>query len=126
MSTWTKAQKQQNRTSHPDLAIAGARRAQLRYMPALWVLQQLVLQREPYADSRFANVEWVSLIDDDAYVMYANLQAVLQGHDTSKAVFTGHVSPDTWLPDHVDGSDIECTCMPELLFLLGFELLLLC
>ena len=119
MSTWTKAQKQQNRTSHPDLAIAGARRAQLRYMPALWVLQQLVLQREPYADSRFANVEWVSLIDDDAYVMYANLQAVLQGHDTSKAVFTGHVSPDTWLPDHVDGSDIELGVSTNTSFVAG-------
>ena len=122
MSTWTKAQKQQYRTasvSHPDLAIAGARRAQLRYMPALWVLQQLILQREPYADSRFAKVEWVSLVDDDAYVMYANLQAVLQGHDTSKAVYTGHVSPDTWLPDHVDGCDIELGVSTNTSFVAG-------
>ena len=120
-STWTKAEekKQDQTASHPNLAIAGARRAQLRYVPALWVLQQLVLQREPYADSRFAKAEWVSLVDDDAYVFYANLQAVLQVHDTSKAVFTGHVSPDTWLPDHVDGSDIELGVSTNTSFVAG-------
>ncbi len=116
MSTWMTTQKH---LPMSDGVIAGSHRAQLRFMPALWVMQQLVLQRKPYDDSRFAKAQWVSLVDDDAYVLYANLQAVLQQHSTETAVYTGHVSPDEWLPDHVDGCNIELGVSTNTSFVAG-------
>ena len=116
MSTWFTMQSQLTPGSGE---VAGNRRAQSRFLPALWVMQQLVLQRGPYADRRFAKVQWISLVDDDAYILYANLRMVLNEHDVSSPIYTGHVSPDAWLPDHVDGCNIELGVATNTSFVAG-------
>ena len=116
MRTWSTMQSQLTPGAGE---IAGNRRAQSRFLPALWVMQQLVLQRGAFADRRFAKVQWISLVDDDAYILYANLRAVLKDHDARSPVYTGHVSPDSWLPDHVDGCNIELGVATNTSFVAG-------
>ena len=92
------------------------RRAQHRYLPALFVTQKLLRK---WKKPTFDRVEWVALVDDDTYVLSANLQALLRSMNASSEIYTGQVSPDIWLPDSVDGSNLELPVATTFPFVAG-------
>ena len=62
-----------------------------------------------HLNTDFGAAQWVLLVDDDTFVFYQNLAMHLRTLDWSQRVYTGLVSPSSWIPTnlsyvgHTDG-----------------------
>jgi hypothetical protein len=84
-------------------SIDGYQRAQLRYLPALNYMRDLIVSPEQ-AHSPFANANWLVVVDDDTYVFFENLKHHLGTLNPSEPIYTGDVFPREWLPVRANGN----------------------
>jgi len=90
--------------------------AQLRYVPILDYMRELVLSNH---EGFFSNVKWVVLCDDDTYTFYHNLWYSIAGLDHTSNIYTGDVIPDEWLPVSQDGSGKYLGVQSNIIFING-------
>ena len=91
-------------------------RAQLRYLPVLNYMRELMLSGK---NTKFAQTKWLLVVDDDTFVFYHNLYQNLAALDASVPIYTGDVIPESWLPVDRDGSGRELGVSSNTLFVNG-------
>jgi len=86
--------------------VDGYQRAQLRFLPALNYMRDLLLSRGD-GHSPFGRAKWLVVVDDDTFVFYNNLHHHLATLDASRPIYTGDVFPREWLPVKMNGNGGE-------------------
>lgn len=80
------------------------RSAQLRFIPALhWLRSRMLADKDvnPRTHEHFGHANWVLLVDDDTFVFHDNLMNVLSDFNPKKPIYTGMLSPPTWIPTNL-------------------------
>jgi hypothetical protein len=79
-------------------------RAQLRYVPVLNYMRELITSGQ---DEMLSKAKWLVIVDDDTFVFHHNLASYLATLDDTTPIYTGDVVPDEWLPVSRDGMGNE-------------------
>lgn len=91
-------------------------RAQLRYVPVLNYMRELLVSGQ---DETFRDCKWVVIVDDDTFVFYHNMRTFLATLNHDHPIYTGDVVPDNWMPVSQDGMGNDLGVSSSTLFING-------